>query len=563
MLETDCKVKTDASDFCEAFEIAEPQGEMLQISAEDFGLSETVEDNTAALMTAMDYCSKHSGVVLNISKGTYNFADNSCDNIISGLKNTVIDGHGALFVFKDAKNIWLGFMGCQCVKVKNLNVDWDWNCGRLADVVQVQKNDTENNNVYLKFLEISSASCNMTIRDYNQMSGASFTELIVGTPQNKTFYHHKIGSTDIEKAADDVLKISYREKADSMCEGEYYLIRHYEYGANAFVLRSCENFTFEDVNVWSVPGMAFSVGMNSHHFQLVRCKVTLKPDCTDRHISATVDCLHIGASRGYWKVKDCVFTHSGDDCINIHDNISEVFERLNKNTLKLRLGSYEVGDTLSFHTAGFADLKFSAVIKDIKFISRDCNNSAFYEVRFDREIDEEILPSCLAFNEKLDGSHYIISGNVFGRNRARGVLLGCGNGIISDNTFLHTQGSAVMIVSDVFQSWCEGRGAAYIWICGNRFVDCNASRWAAILNIAAFNAGKIINAAAFRKILVSYNHFTGINAQVLRIASCRDVKFTNNYFGKINPPDEKLMDIIGNENISISDNYYQEEEVER
>ncbi len=534
-----------------SFEIKQPEGMLFEVNAADFGLSPENSDNTSSFLKALSQCAEHGSIILNIPQGVYYFENNECDNIVSNLENTVINGNDSLFVFRDAAHKWLCFENCRCVTVKNLSVDWDWSLGSIAEPATVIKNDTENKTVFLKFPHGIENGVN--IRDYNRMSKDPLTGLKVGTPDNKTFYHGKIGCTGIENDREEILKISYTERADVMAEGEIYLVRHYEYGANAFVLYNCADFTFLNVNVWSVPGMAFSVGLNSHHFQLLSCKVTPKPD-SGRYISSSVDCLHIGSCAGYWKVIDCVFTHSGDDCINIHDNIAEVSERLDIRTLKLRLGSNAVGDTLSFHTPGFKTLDFSAKVEEITFLSRDCNNSAFYKVRFDRELKSDIKPGCLAFNERLDGSHYVISGNLFGANRARGILLGCGMGTITDNTFYHTQGAAVMIVSDIHNSWCEGRGAENIKLCGNRFIECNASGWTSAVDIAALNRGRVSDASAFRKIRISGNNFTGICGRALRIASAADVEICNNYFGKINFSEDAAIYIQGNLNISLRGN---------
>lgn len=539
-----------------AFEIKVPSSKMKEVSAAQFGMSVEKEDNTEAWLLALDYCKRNPGSRLVIPNGTYRFYGSAeVDLAVSALNDTLIDGSGSTFVFRSSASKWFSFVNCSRVCVQNLSVDYDWSKQRLADVVRIKSADPANKTVDWEFVECDSISAGMKMVDINKMTGNSLDELVVGDEEYKYTYLNKTGITAKTVIGKNVLRVKYTSVLDMMEEGEYYLLRHFDYGGNAFVLTGCSDFSFKNINVWSVPGMAFSIGGMSTRFQLVNCNVMIKPG-SGRHISSTVDGLHMGATSGYWRVEGCRFTDLGDDCINVYNAVAEINKIEDEKTLVLRRGSLEVGDTLIFNTDEYIPLNFSA-----KILRKESVGSLLTRITLDREIPAGVKAGGIVFNEKLNGGNYLIKNNVFGRNRARGTLLGCGNGMVEGNTYMNTQHGAILVVADIHESWCEGTGVDNIVIRNNTFKNCASSNANAVIDFAAKNGGKILTTPVFRNVTLTNNIFENFPGLAVSVQSSGDIKINENSFS--NPLDNVLklsergmISVKYAKNVSITNNIW-------
>lgn len=515
------------------FEIKVPATKLKEVSVAQFGMSSEKADNTEAWMLALDYCKRNPGCKLVVPNATYRFYSGAeVDLTVSALNDTLIEGNGSTFIFRSTTSKWMAFANCNRVCIQNLNLDYDWSYRRLADVVRIKAVDPKNKTVDWEFIDCDTVSADMKMVDINKMVGDSLDDMVVGDQEYKYTYLNKAGITGKTVVASNVLRVKYTSVLNMMEVGEYYLLRHYDYGGNAFVLSGCSDFSFKSINIWSVPGMAYSVGGLTTRFQLVGCNVMIKPG-SGRHISSTVDGLHIGSSSGYWRVENCRFTDLGDDCINVYNSVSEINKIESSKTLVLRRGKAEVGDTLIFNTNEYIPLNFSA-----KVIIAETVGTNLTRVTLDKEIPSQVKTGGVVFNEKLNGGNYLIKNNTFGRNRARGTLFGCGNGMVEGNTYLNTQHGAILVIADIFESWCEGTGVNNLVIRNNTFKNCASSNANAVVDLAAKNAGVILTTPVFKNVTIKNNTFEGFPGYAVSVQSSSDIKVEANTF--LNPNSNAL-----------------------
>ena len=132
------------------FYIQRPKADKLnEVNAADFGLSQDNDDNFEAFQRALDYCSQHSQTKLVIDKGTYYFRGidgldaNNCTDLL-------IEGSGATFIFSTTGYKFF-IRNSDCVEIRNLNFDWNWEESPLASVVTVQNSNPESHTVDLVF----------------------------------------------------------------------------------------------------------------------------------------------------------------------------------------------------------------------------------------------------------------------------------------------------------------------------------------------------------------------------------------------------------------------------
>ena len=538
------------------FEIKIPSTKLKEISAAQFGLSTAKDDNTESWLLALDYCKRNPGCKLVIPKGEYHFYSSSeVDLTISAMNDTLIEGNGSTFVYRSTASKWMSFVNCNRVCVKNLCIDYDWSYNRLADVVRIKAIDVKNKTVDWEFIECDTIFADMKMVDINKMVGDSLEDMVVGDEEYKYTYLNKAGITGKTVIDGNVLRVKYTSVLNMMEVGEYYLLRHYDYGANAFVLSGCSDFSFKGINIWSVPGMAYSVGSLTTRFQFVDCNVMIKPG-SGRHISSTVDGIHIGSSSGYWRVENCRITDLGDDSINVYNSVAEINKIENNKILVLRRGKADVGDTLIFNTYDYIPLNFSA-----KVVSVESVGTLLTRVTLNKEMPSQVRAGGIVFNEKLNGANYLIKNNTFGRNRARGTVLGCGNGMVEGNTYLNTQHGAILVIADIFESWCEGTGVDNLVIRNNTFKNCASSNVNGVVDLAAKNAGVILTTPIFKNITLENNIFEHFPGYAVSIQSSSDIKLKSN---TISNPNQNLLNLNTRgmifvkhaKNVSVIDNVW-------
>lgn len=502
-----------------AFYIARPNEKSCRsVNASDFGVSTAADDNYSAFCKAIEYCKANPNITLKVDGGKYYFrTDKSI--MLNGLKNVLIDADGAQFIFENPN--YFHIVNCNCIEIRGLGITWNLDVSRLASLVKIRNASKESHSFELEFTELDEVSEDIPIMAFTKYDPETLTP---GTRQDfkENYVYQFPGSIKaVEKTEHNVLKITHDGSLDNYTDGEVYLLRHHVYGGNAFNVYNTSNITFSGIKLYAVAGMGWLIENRSEHFQLLGCVIGLDPEHDDNRISTTADGVHIANTNGKFRISGCDFSFMGDDDVNVHDNIATVTDKLDEKTVEIytNANNFAAGDTAIFSNKGFDRLGFSAEVTSVEG----------KKLTFDKELPDYIVKDCIVSNGSIDSGNYVISGNYFHENRARGLLLQSNNGLCENNRFYKTMANPIKVIMDISSGlWLEGTGVNGLVIRNNSFVECNVVEWSAQISISTNIDGKSADSTLFYNITVENNSFDNFYGRLVDASNVSNLKICGN-----------------------------------
>lgn len=501
------------------FYIARPNEKSCRsVNASDFGVSTAADDNYSAFCKAIEYCKANPNITLKVDGGKYYFrTDKSI--MLDGLKNVLIDADGAQFIFENPN--YFHIVNCNCIEIRGLGITWNLDVSRLASLVKIRNASKESHSFELEFTELNEVSADIPIMAFTKYDPETLTP---GTRQDfKENYVYQFPDSikTVEKTGHNVLKVTHDGSLDNYTDGEVYLLRHHVYGGNAFNVYNTSNITFSGIKLYAVAGMGWLIENRSEHFQLLGCVIGLDPEHDDNRISTTADGVHIANTNGKFRISGCDFSFMGDDDVNVHDNIATVTDKLDEKTVEIytNANNFAAGDTAIFSSKGFDRLGFSAEVTSVKG----------KKLTFDKELPDYIVKDCIVSNGSIDSGNYVISGNYFHENRARGLLLQSNNGLCESNRFYKTMANPIKVIMDISSGlWLEGTGVNGLVIRNNSFVECNVVEWSAQISISTNIDGKSADSTLFYNITVENNSFDNFYGRLVDASNVSNLKICGN-----------------------------------
>lgn len=501
------------------FYIARPNEKSCRsVNASDFGVSTAADDNYSAFCKAIEYCKANPNITLKVDGGKYYFrTDKSI--MLDGLKNVLIDADGAQFIFENPN--YFHIVNCDCIEIRGLGITWNLDVSRLASLVKIRNASKESHSFELEFTELNEVSADIPIMAFTKYDSETLTP---GTRQDfkENYVYQFPGSIKtVEKTGHNVLKITHDGSLDNYTDGEVYLLRHHVYGGNAFNVYNTSNITFSGIKLYAVAGMGWLIENRSEHFQLLGCVIGLDPEHDDNRISTTADGVHIANTNGKFRISGCDFSFMGDDDVNVHDNIATVTDKLDEKTVEIytNANNFAAGDTAIFSSKGFDRLGFSAEVTSVEG----------KKLTFDKELPDYIVKDCIVSNGSIDSGNYVISGNYFHENRARGLLLQSNNGLCENNRFYKTMANPIKVIMDISSGlWLEGTGVNGLVIRNNSFVECNVVEWSAQISISTNIDGKTADSTLFYNITVENNSFDNFYGRLVDASNVSNLKICGN-----------------------------------
>lgn len=501
------------------FYIARPNEKSCRsVNASDFGVSTAADDNYSAFCKAIEYCKANPNITLKVNGGKYYFrTDKSI--MLDGLKNVLIDADGAQFIFENPN--YFHIVNCNCIEVRGLGITWNLDVSRLASLVKIRNASKESHSFELEFTELNEVSSDIPIMAFTKYDSETLTP---GTRQDfkENYVYQFPGSIKtVEKTGHNVLKVTHDGSLDNYTDGEVYLLRHHVYGGNAFNVYNTSNITFSGIKLYAVAGMGWLIENRSEHFQLLGCVIGLDPEHDDNRISTTADGVHIANTNGKFRISGCDFSFMGDDDVNVHDNIATVTDKLDEKTVEIytNANNFAAGDTAIFSSKGFDRLSFSAEVTSVEG----------KKLTFDKELPDYIVKDCIVSNGSIDSGNYVISGNYFHENRARGLLLQSNNGLCENNRFYKIMANPIKVIMDISSGlWLEGTGVNGLVIRNNSFVECNVVEWSAQISISTNIDGKSADSTLFYNITVENNSFDNFYGRLVDASNVSNLKICGN-----------------------------------
>ena len=501
------------------FYIAKPNEKSCRsVNASDFGVSTAADDNYSAFCKAIEYCKANPNITLKVDGGKYYFrTDKSI--MLDGLKNVLIDADGAQFIFENPN--YFHIVNCNCIEIRGLGITWNLDVSRLASLVKIRNASKESHSFELEFTELNEVSADIPIMAFTKYDPETLTP---GTRQDfkENYVYQFPGSIKtVEKTGHNVLKVTHDGSLDNYTDGEVYLLRHHVYGGNAFNVYNTSNITFSGIKLYAVAGMGWLIENRSEHFQLLGCVIGLDPEHDDNRISTTADGVHIANTNGKFRISGCDFSFIGDDDVNVHDNIATVTDKLDEKTVEIytNANNFAAGDTAIFSSKGFDRLGFSAEVTSVEG----------KKLTFDKELPDYIVKDCIVSNGSIDSGNYVISGNYFHENRARGLLLQSNNGLCENNRFYKIMANPIKVIMDISSGlWLEGTGVNGLVIRNNSFVECNVVEWSAQISISTNIDGKSADSTLFYNITVENNSFDNFYGRLVDASNVSNLKICGN-----------------------------------
>ena len=501
------------------FYIARPNEKRCRsVNASDFGVSTAADDNYSAFCKAIEYCKANPNITLKVDGGKYYFrTDKSI--MLDGLKNVLIDADGVQFIFENPN--YFHIVNCNCIEIRGLGITWNLDVSRLASLVKIRKASKESHSFELEFTELNEVSADIPIMAFTKYDPETLTP---GTRQDfkENYVYQFPGSIKtVEKTGHNVLKVTHDGSLDNYTDGEVYLLRHHVYGGNAFNVYNTSNITFSGIKLYAVAGMGWLIENRSEHFQLLGCVIGLDPEHDDNRISTTADGVHIANTNGKFRISGCDFSFMGDDDVNVHDNIATVTDKLDEKTVEIytNANNFAAGDTAIFSSKGFDRLGFSAGVTSVEG----------KKLTFDKDLPDYIVKDCIVSNGSIDSGNYVISGNYFHENRARGLLLQSNNGLCESNRFYKTMANPIKVIMDISSGlWLEVTGVNGLVIRNNSFVECNVVEWSAQISISTNIDGKSADSTLFYNITVENNSFDNFYGRLVDASNVSNLKICSN-----------------------------------
>ena len=522
------------------FDIPEPTPTET-VKGSQFGFSTEATDNRGAWTNAIAYLKEHPGTTLEIENGIYKMAAGNSISF-SGLNNCVIDGGGSTFLFATRSFFSVGG-NSDLLTIKNFTIDWDYEAVGYptTSVVRVKDryatDDPKYDKLEYEFILVDDASYVLNPElPWDSMLFMDPETLTVGAigGEGDMFYVNRWHESFEATSVPNVITATIKSDADPVV-GEVWLVRHFNYGAAAFVQSSGTNITYKDLTIYSGPsGGIYLQNQETHHVRIDGVKIGLNPENDDKvRMSVTADALNFKNTGGYLIVENCDVGYQGDDCINIHTTPGLV-EYAYGNTLEMIVrngNNFYVGCEIGFHKAeDYTSTDFTAVITEYK-LQETMEFGQRYTVTLDRKVPDEIEENWIAHNIDNNGEYYIIRNNYFHENRARGLLLGSPNGLVENNRLYKTQLSPINISLDHGSQWIEGTGVNNLIIRNNVFEECDLLGSDAYINIFAsssFNEEGIILGECFNDILISGNTFINPKNKIVMARSVTNLAIVNN-----------------------------------
>ena len=501
------------------FYIARPNEKSCRsVNASDFGVSTAADDNYSAFCKAIEYCKANPNITLKVDGGKYYFRTDKAI-MLDGLKNVLIDADGAQFIFENPN--YFHIVNCNCIEIRGLGITWNLDVSRLASLVKIRNASKESHSFELEFTELNEVSADIPIMAFTKYDPETLTP---GTRQDfkENYVYQFPGSIKtVEKTGHNVLKVTHDGSLDNYTDGEVYLLRHHVYGGNAFNVYNTSNITFSGIKLYAVAGMGWLIENRSKHFQLLGCVIGLDPEHDDNRISTTADGVHIANTNGKFRISGCDFSFMGDDDVNVHDNIATVTDKLDEKTVEIytNANNFAAGDTAIFSSKGFDRFGFSAEVTSVEG----------KKLTFDKELPDYIVKDCIVSNGSIDSGNYVISGNYFHENRARGLLLQSNNGLCENNRFYKIMANPIKVIMDISSGlWLEGTGVNGLVIRNNSFVECNVVEWSAQISISTNIDGKSADSTLFYNITVENNSFDNFYGRLVDASNVSNLKICSN-----------------------------------
>lgn len=290
--------------------------------------------------------------------------------------------------------------------------------------------------------------------------------------------------------------------------------------------------------------------------------VDVAPDPTSGRVFAGHDDgFHFSNCKGHISVEGCNFEGLMDDPINVHGTSVRVLAKLSEVTLRcgfmhdqsvgLRFG--DPGDTVSLLDHETMLSRGTLKLKSLRRLS-----AQEFEITFTTPI-----PANLNVTDALENltwtPSFTVRKSVFGRVRARGLLVSTPKKVLVEECLFRSSGAAILIAGDA-NGWFESGAVTAVTIRGNVFDNCNTSAYQFGDAVISVNPEiPKLSSPFHRNIRIEDNAFLTFDAPVLWAKSVKGLTFRNNTITRSHQfeawhPNKAGLTFVGCEDVLVNGN---------
>jgi hypothetical protein len=464
-----------------------------------------------------------------IPPGDYLFhADWSRASTLSGLENLEIVAEGVTFWFEPPMVHALLFENCRNVTVRGLTIDFTIPCWFQARVTEVDRTAKTLRATIMAGYEPRNAKGEAEV-------GGTRARMFYGADGSFINQRHSPGAWQLTGDGKNVVcrDVGLSGIPASLNAGDY-VVGSIRTGA---ALRSinCAGMRFENVNLWSSPGMAVNEGGGEGGHLYRRVRATRRPH-TNRLHAFGADIFHLaGADRGP-TLERCELAYGADDNLNIHGSFGRVVQRVDARHYHLQ-GAYAAGDCIEFRDQrsvkmlGIAKVLSVKATPDGPALPIGDKHLAKGEVLVELDRPLELPPlSLVVLDGKRSAAGFVLRNCWLHDNFQRTLINGSPGGLIENNT-LQNVGQGLVIQFETWGPWMEGPFARDLTVRGNRFLD--APPDGAAISISMHPPGGGSNARRFEarpvtNVTITGNDFARTSTTPLIIHNVDGLKLQGN-----------------------------------
>jgi len=512
------------------------------LSAKDFGLvadnpsspptNAVATENFAAIKRAIDACRQQGAARLVFPKGVYRFYSNE-PIPFDKLNDLVIDGQDSEFIFEKIHGgvATINVTECNRCVMKNIRVDWDWTVTPLASLCRVVNATADGLTCDLAFPDLNE-------KEIELVKKAPWMGLTAMEPEFFRFKTEQILRCSVPQCTslpDNVLQVTFKQPVPVVV-GETYFLRHQYYEMPAFRIGDSSHLLFDNVTIYSMPGMGWTNRGEMSHWGFRNCKITRR-EGSRRPVTTTADGFHVVESLGNLLLENCEFTGISEDNINIHDNCFQGVERNDDHTLTL-VGNprwrfkVAVDHTIELFYADYSPIRFQSRINAVTYKGNDTI------LTLDEKLPNPLSPQTIVGNKHYHTSNVRIANCQFhGGGR---ILTSAQNLTIEDCLFDHTSMAVQLAVDITPPLWAEGSPASNIVLRRNTFESVNATGrvdGAAVCTFTRWPAGSTTSYPLYRDILIEKNRFVNTLGPTLSLRTCQNVVVRDNLIDMVKASD--------------------------
>jgi hypothetical protein len=494
---------------------------MHTIHAAEYGMNgEDGLDDSAAMQAIIDHIKTLQGEFVEVifPEGDFDFIQGSIETNVeqaldlSHLENVLLTGQNTTFYFYGE------FMGMTIkqshhIYFRGINIDWGTTPYSMGTILE---NDGKTFKVQIH--DGYTITNQMEIKGFMEYDKRAFIPRVKG---NDIY-----GDVSYFKLLDDhQIEITFNSKHQVAPNGTLVVMRHYIYEHDAIFIDQSSNIYFENVNMFSVPGMGVRA-YSSENLYFNRFNTVLKPG-SDRLMTTTADALHMIDCKGDLVITNSIFENNGDDALNVH-GMYLVIDAIDDQMLYVsnpRGYNFkpDLGDQIEIND------QFTMDVMQTLTVSSVIETATGYVITFNEPLSEDVIEGSLLGNATRTAS-LVFANNVVRNKRSRGILIQTRSAIVEHNVFANIGDAGILITSDS-NDWYESISSKNIQIRHNKFIRNNYSLGGSPGDITSISFGKGNNIASSNvqeNITIENNFIANSANSGVAILSAHDVNLKHN-----------------------------------